>query len=270
MASRAFLDSRRVQFAALIAASLGSVAVIASMWPVAHAPLASRSEAQSSEVRREPLRAVASIEAGPRIESGSCRTLHGIVRARDGRRIPDVSIAWDGDDNADRGIRTGIDGSFVLEGIASGSHQLIARSPAILTWSGFVDIGPGSGDFTREIVVDLGVPVSGFVVDDHGLRVADARLTPWRRGPSAEELDARTATSTDDAGRFELRGAATGPTWVLVEHAGHPAKKVALDPRRVARVQLEHISSVDRLRPPRTADHQALVSPHPPTNEVNR
>lgn len=191
---------------------------------------------------------IATSQPDTRAESSAWTTLRGLVRDRDGRRIEGVAIELNGRGDADHEVRSAADGTFVVERMVAGDYQVIARGPGILTYSGFLDVEAGVGEFEHELVVDTGWLLLGEVVDAGGQPVADARVTPWRRGPTAEELDPRAAAATNAGGLFELRGEPTGLTYALVEHPDFAPRKIRLDPRRTARVQLEPAKSSDHLR----------------------
>lgn len=164
--------------------------------------------------------------------------LRGRVVGRDGRPVAGAILTLNGPGDVDHEAQTDANGAFVVRGMVAGSHQIIASGPHLLTHSEFARIGETSTPQEIEIVVDRGLPLTGQVQDDERRPVVGARVTPWRRGPSGEELDPRAAVTTDTSGRFQIWGSATGITFVFVEHEGFAPAKGRLEASRAGVVRL--------------------------------
>lgn len=158
------------------------------------------------------------------------RRLSGLVRTRSRATVSNVALHFDGPER-DYDARTNAHGAFTIDGVLFGNYQVMAVGPHLLTHTEFLDVTADSPN--PVITIDQGLEVSGQILDDQKRPLAGVRITPWRRGPSGEELEPRGAVTTDDWGRFSLRGPADGPTFVLAELAGYAPGKCRLEPTRI-------------------------------------
>lgn len=168
-------------------------------------------------------------ETGPiRLALDPAASLSGVVVDPEGRPVPGASI--EPAPQAQRSlnlirsqgkVRTGPDGRFRLTGLLpTGTYELTATVQGFATTRRKArTAAPGRPSPEVRIVLDPGRTVLGQVIDEGGRPIAGAALLLFinqRFGQITERFKA----SSDDTGRFEIRGVSPGPHELLVQRAG--------------------------------------------------
>ncbi|WP_419192376.1 carboxypeptidase regulatory-like domain-containing protein [Engelhardtia mirabilis] len=134
-----------------------------------------------------------------RIELAECGLLHGLVVGPDGAPVEAARIGVAGPGRGQR-VRSGPDGSFVLEHLPGGSHVLSADCEGFLTREfESVEVQPGRTCEQPTIVLEIAPTIAGRVVDASGRPIAAAQVwgVPERGGYSI-------SAEADDQGHFEV------------------------------------------------------------------
>ncbi len=203
----------------------------------AAAPLAT--DAQSSDVER----AEAAVTPPPpppkvptklrgRVVDTSALPVEGALvyaaLAASGPALPLEAEVWGESWRKRREARTDADGRFVMEDVAAGVTRVAVRasSAAPLDVDSVVVVESVDTD-VGELVVQPGLRLVGSVVSASGAPVPGALLLrPFdTQTPSFRERVSNTGIllgKSDELGRFDLGGLASGPWVLLAHHDGHP------------------------------------------------
>lgn len=167
--------------------------------------------------------------------------IHGVVRSADGRTVERGTVTVRGGGRSPRSEEVGPGGAFALGGLEPGTWQLLARGPDFATVSVFVErLGEGEVRL-HDVTVVLSPRIRGEVVDPDGRPLAGVRITPMRRGPDGDELDAATAVETDRGGVFDVGGGSGDWSQIEASLPGFRTRTVRLGAPRFARICLERV-----------------------------
>ena len=171
---------------------------------------------------------VASAEAQDvqRVPAGGPGTLVGIVTDPGSRPLDDVEITIGG---IDRTVRSGRDGSFRLERIPAGKHDIRARRLGYEMQRRTVTVGPEGGAVVfilRPLPQRLPTVVTSTSRGGLGGVVTDSQSRPLP-GASVRVFGGSARTVTDSAGEFFLP-VRRGSYMVRVESPGHKARLLSV------------------------------------------
>lgn len=173
---------------------------------------------------------------GPRPAS-----IRGFLRSADGRTVDRGTVTVRGGGRPARSGEVGPGGAFALGGLGPGTWQLLARGPDFATVSVFVEHLSEGEVRLHDVAVVRSPRLRGEVVDPEGRPLAGVRITPWRRGPDGDELDAATAVETDRGGVFDVGGGVGDWSQVQAALPGFQTRTVRLGSSRFARICLERV-----------------------------
>ena len=152
---------------------------------------------------------------------------------------------------------SGEDGTYVLEGLGEGVHEIIARAPGHAERSARVS-HPGKGESIQDIALDPAVEVTVEVVDEDGAAIEGSRVTPSVLGEDnifhgGEGRDA----VTDGAGIAVIHGVSRiRPQQLMVAKKGYESAYARPDvsAARALRVVLEQVRERERAITGRVTD----------------
>ncbi|MEO0479401.1 MAG: carboxypeptidase-like regulatory domain-containing protein [Planctomycetota bacterium] len=130
-------------------------------------------------------------------------SLLGVVVDEEGKALADTTLRAAREDRREPSSapqRTGVDGSFALNGLAPVTQVVRVEADGFLPAELVLDLGARDTEKPLRIELERGLSVSGRVVDDRGVGVADAEVV----GRSGQG-DARSVPS-DRFGFFDLSG----------------------------------------------------------------
>ncbi len=134
------------------------------------------------------------------------RAISGHVRRPDGSPAVGLTVSLtDADGPGRRSAQTDQDGGFRIGGLKDGLFDLRVRAKGVPGAPDLTRNGIASGTADLVLQLEAGLSISGVVVDERGVGIADARIRAygWADGRSrggAPSGDART----DESGRFEV------------------------------------------------------------------